>query len=143
MAEIDYAFLADAAQVQQDQKFSVLGGGVSRIAGPAVPFVHPHLALVLGLRLGSAERGREHEIGFRLVDPEGGDVASGGGRIVAQGPADPADIILNIAVDLWSLNLRLVGEHSVRITVDGTERKRLPLFIAVAREATPEQRYLA
>jgi hypothetical protein len=143
MAEIDYAFLADAAQVQPGQKFSVLGGGISRIAGPAVPFLHPHLALVIGLRLGSAERGREHEIGFRLVDPEGGDVASGGGRIVAQGPADPADIILNIAVDLWSLNLRLVGEHSVRITVDGTERKRLPLFIAVAPSAAPEQRYLA
>ena len=143
MAEIEYAFLADSAQVQPGQKFSVLGGGVSRIAGLSVPFVHPHLALVIALRLVSAERGREHEIGFRLVDPEGGDVATGGGRIVAQGPADPSDIILNIAVDLWNLNLQLVGEYAIRITVDGTERKRLPLVVAVTREAGPEQRYLA
>jgi hypothetical protein len=143
MAEIEYAFLADSAQVQPGQKFSVLGGGVSRVASIAVPFVHPHLALVIGLRLGSAERSREHEIGFRLVDPEGNDVASGGGRIVAQGPADPSDVILTIAVDLWSLNLRIVGEHAIRITVDGTERKRLPLVVAVTREAGPEQRYMA
>jgi hypothetical protein len=46
-------------------------------------------------------------------------------------------------VDLWNLNLRVVGEHAVRISVDGTERKRLPLIVAVARDAAPEQRYLA
>jgi hypothetical protein len=143
MANVEYAFLADAAQIQPGQKFSVLGGGISRLAGQAVPFVHPHLALVVGLRLGPAERNREHELGFRLTDPEGADVATAGGKIVAHGPADPSDVVLNIAVDLWNLNLRVLGEHVVRIAVDGTERKRLPLTVAVARENAPEQRYLA
>jgi len=144
MAEIEYAFLADAAQIQPGQKFAVLGGGISRLTGGAIPFVHPHLALVVGLRLHPAERGREHDLSFRLTDPEGNDVANASGRVVAHGPSDPSDIVLNIAVDLWNLNLRVVGDHAVRISVDGTERRRLPLTVAVGREAAPpEQRYLA
>jgi hypothetical protein len=143
MTEIEYAFLADAAQVQPGQKFNVLGGGVSRLSGPSLPFVHPHLALVVGLRLGAAERNREHELVFLMADPEGGDVATATGKVVAHGPADPGDIVLNIAVDLWNVNIRTVGEHSLRIRVDGIERKRLPLIVQVSREAVSEQRYLA
>ena len=143
MPEIEYAFLADAAQVQPGQKFHVLGGGISRLAGPALPFVHPHLALVLGLRLTSIERNREHDLGFVLTDPDGAEVATASGRVIAHGPADPGDVVLNIAVDLWNLNLRQAGEHALRITVDGSERKRLPLVVAVSREGAPEQRYLA
>jgi hypothetical protein len=146
MPEIEYAFLADAAEVQPGQKFHVLGGGVSRLNGPSIPFVHPHLSLVVGLRLTSVERNREHELGFVMTGPDGSEVASASGKVVAHGPADPNDIVLNIAVDLWNLNLRAPGEHAVRIMIDGSERKRLPLFVTQSREGTPsapEQRYLA
>ena len=37
MPEIDYAFLADAAETQPGQKFHVLGGGITRIGGRNVP----------------------------------------------------------------------------------------------------------
>jgi hypothetical protein len=145
MAEIEYAFLADAAQIQPGQKFNVLGGGVSRLTGPGVPFVHPHLALVVGLRLTAAERAREHDLGFVLAGPDGAEVTTANGRVVAHGIVEPGDIILNIAVDLWNLTFRVLGEHALRITVDGTERKRLPLSVgqAPAQAAGPEQRYLA
>ena len=144
MPEIEYAFLADAAQVQPGQKFSVLGGGVSRITGPALPFVHPHLSLVVGLRMKPAERNQEHELGFVLVAPDGGQVATASGRVVANGPDVPDDFVLTIAADLWNLELRLVGDHSVRISIDGRERKRLSLTIATATSGQlPEQKYLA
>ena len=143
MPEIEYAFLADAAQIQPGQKFHVLGGGISRLTGPSIPFVHPHLALVVGLRLSSDERKHEHDLDFVLLDPGGSDVATASGRVVAHGPSDGSDVILNIAVDLWNLNFRSTGEHAIRISVDGSERKRLPLVVAHAREVVPEQRYLA
>jgi hypothetical protein len=141
--EIEYAFLADAAQVGPGQKFHVLGGGISRLSGPALPFVHPHLALVVGLRLAPAERNRDYELAFALTDPGGSEAATATGRVVARGPAEQGDIVINIVIDLWNLNLRVAGEHALRISIDGSERKRLPLTVVQSPEAVPEQRYLA
>ncbi len=142
MPQIEYAFLADSAQVQPGQKFSVLGGGVTRLTGPSIPFQHPHLSLVVGVRMTAAERNREHELEFSLLAPDGAVVASSTGRIVARGPNDPNDFILTLAIDLWNLVLNSAGEYSVRILVGGSEHKRLSLTVAQSRETGPEQRYL-
>jgi hypothetical protein len=143
MPEIEFAFLADAAEAQPGQKFNVLGGGISRLSGPSLPFAHPHLSLVVGLRLTAQERNREHEIGFLITAPDGSSVAESTGRVVAHGPADPSDLVLTLAVDLWNLTLATAGEYAVRIMVAGSERKRLPLTVSQNREVQPEQRYLA
>ena len=143
MPQIEYAFLADAAEVQPGQKFHVLGGGVTRLSGPTMPFQHPHLALVVGLRLGANERNLEHDLEFILAAPDGAKVAGSSGRVVARGPQDPNDIILTLTIDLWNLNLTTQGEYSVRIIIGGTERKRLALTVMQSREPVPEQRYLA
>jgi hypothetical protein len=141
--QIEYAFLADAAEVQPGQKFHVLGGGVTRIAGPTMPFQHPHLALVVGIRMAPAEKNREHDMEFVLLAPDGTTVTASTGRIVARGPADPDDVVLTIAVDMWNLTLRAPGQYSVRIMIGGTERKRLPLTVMQSREPVSEQKYLA
>ena len=143
MPQIEYAFLADAAEVQPGQKFHVLGGGVTRLSGSTMPFAHPHLALVVGLRLGATERNREHELEFILAAPDGAKVTSSSGRVVAHGPQDPNDIILTLSIDMWNLTLTTAGEYTVRIMVGGTERKRLSLVVTQSREPVPEQRYLA
>ena len=143
MPEIEYAFLADAAQVQPGQKFSVLGGGVSRISGPVLPFIHPHIALVVGLRMGMAERNREYDLAFEIVAPDGSPVSTASGKVVAGGSPQTDEFTLTIAVDLWNLELRMPGEHTVRISIDGRERKRLDLTIAQTGTPLPEQKYLA
>jgi hypothetical protein len=143
MPEIEYAFLADAAEALPGQKFSVLGGGVSRLAGPAVPFTHPHLSLVVGLRLTARERDREHELSFLITAPDGTSVAESNGRVVAHGPAETEDVILTLAIDLWNLTLSSAGEYAVRIMIGGSERKRLPLLVTLNVPPQPEQRYLA
>jgi hypothetical protein len=145
MPDIEYAFLADAADVQPGSKFHVLGGGVSRLTGPTFPFVHPHMSLVVGLRLTAVERNREYDLGFFITAPDGSEVASANGKVVARGTGDAGDTIITLAVDLWNMTLKVPGEHSVRITVDGSERKRLMLTVGQAgREPAPEpQRYLA
>ena len=134
-----------AAEVQPGSKFYVLGGGITRLSGPSLPFVHPHLSLVVGLRLTSVERNREHELGFVVTAPDGAEVANATGRVVSHGPADASDVVLTIAVDLWNMTLNVAGEHAVRITVDGSERKRLPLTVTRVQQASgPEPpRYLA
>jgi hypothetical protein len=151
MPDIDFAFLADAAETNPGQKFHILGGGVSRIGGPGFPLRHPHLALVVGLTVTAPELGREHEIRFLLLDPEGAEVASATSSLVAQGDTEGKDTNLTFSIDLWNLTFNAPGDYSFRILVNGSERRRLPLSIVQATEGgtqpplapPPGQRYEA
>ncbi len=130
MPDIDYAFLADAADARPGEKFNILGGGVSRIGGRGFPLVHPHLALVVGLVVTTTEVGHDHEIRFILLAPDGSQVAEGSGSIRAEGPGDGGDQVVTFAVDFWNLAFPAPGTYSFRILVGGSERKRLPLVVA-------------
>jgi hypothetical protein len=144
MPEVDYAFLADAAQTAPGQKFNVLGGGVSQINGRTFPLRHPHLALVVGLRVTAVETGREHELRFVLLDPDGRELAEATGSLTTQAPTDGRDEVLTFSVDLWNLTFPAPGEHSLRVLVNGSERRRLPLRIVLLSEpgeSSPERRF--
>ena len=130
MPDIEFAFLADAADARPGSKFSVLGGGVDRIGGQTFPLTHPHLALVIGLTVTAPELRSEHEIRFVLLDLQGHELTSGTASIVAHGENDGRDTVLTFAVDLWSLTFPVPGDYTFRILVDGSERKRLPLSIS-------------
>ena len=100
-----------------------------RIGGRAFPVRHPHVALVIGLAVTSPEFERDHEIRFVLLDPDGGEIASGSGSVVAHGTGDGRDTLVTFSVDLWNLTFPVPGDYSVRILINGSERKRLPLVI--------------
>ena len=130
MPDIEFAFLADAADARPGQKFSILGGGVDRIGGQTFPLSHPHLSLVIGLSVTAPELRREHEIRFLLMDQQGKEMTSGTASIVAHGENDGRDSVLTFAVDLWNLSFPVPGDYTFRLLIDGSERKRLPLSIS-------------
>jgi hypothetical protein len=138
MPEIDFAFLADAAQTVPGQKFNVLGGGINRIGGSNFPLRQPHLCLVVGLIVTASELGQEHAIRFVLLDPDGGEVTGATGSLVARGHQDGRDNLVTFSIDLWNVAFPNPGDYSVRILVNGSERKRLPLQI-VRRAESPDQ----
>jgi hypothetical protein len=127
--DIEYAFLADAADARPGQKFAVIGGGVSRLGGPQFPLRHPHLALVCGLLVTSPELGTEHELQFVLLTPDGNRLSNATAKIVAGGQTDGRDTVLTFSLDLWNLSFPAPGDYSIRILIDGSERKRLPLVV--------------
>jgi len=129
MPDIDFAFLADAAETVPGHKFHVLGGGVARIGGRRFPLRHPHLALVIGLMVTAPETDREHEIRFVLLDPDGHEVAGATGSLTARSQGDGRDAVLTFSIDLWNLEFQAPGDYSFRILVNGSERKRLPLLL--------------
>lgn len=129
MPEIDFAFLADAAETQPGQKFHVLGGGITRIGGRTFPLRHPHLALVVGLMVTAPETEREHDLRIVLLDPDGHEVTGATGSLVAKGQPDGRDAILTFSIDLWNLTFPSPGDYSFRILVNGSERKRLGLVL--------------
>ena len=129
MPDIEYAFLADAADARPGQKFAVIGGGVSRLGGPKFPLRHPHLALVCGLMVTTPELGAEHDLQFVLLTPEGKQLSNATAKILANGPTDGRDSVLTFSLDMWNLSFPAPGDYSIRILVDGSERKRLPLVV--------------
>ena len=137
MPQIEYAFLADAAETSPGQKFAVIGGGVTRIGGPTFPLQHPHLALVVGLTLAIDEVHTPHEFGMRLVNPDGGEVASATGSLSAHGADDGRDSIVTFSVDLWNLVFPTPGDYWFEISVDSVEAKRLSLVLVRAGGPMP------
>jgi hypothetical protein len=137
--DIEYAFLADAAEARPGHKFAVIGGGVSRLGGPQFPLRHPHLALVCGLLVTAPELGAEHDLQFVLLTPDGQQLSNATAKIMANGPTDGRDSVLTFSLDLWNLTFPAPGDYSIRILVDGSERKRLPLIVE-QRAAAPGQR---
>ncbi len=129
MPDIEYAFLADAADARPGEKFAVLGGGVSRIGGAGFPLRHPHLAMVVGLRVTTPELGRDHDLHFIVLGPDGSELSSASAQVRADGPGDGRDSVLTFSLDLWNLTFPVPGDYSIRILVDGSERKRLPLVV--------------
>ncbi|MEK6720554.1 MAG: hypothetical protein AABZ33_07765 [Chloroflexota bacterium] len=138
MPDIAYAFLADAAQTIPGQKFNLLGGGISRIGARGFPFRHPHLALVVGLRVTATETDRSHEVRLLVLDPDGAEIASATATIAMQKRPDVRDEVLTFAVDLWNLTFPTGGDHSVRIMVNGSERERLPLLLTIVTGEGPD-----
>jgi hypothetical protein len=132
--DVEYAFLADAADARPGHKFAIIGGGVSRVGGPNFPLRHPHLSLVVGLLLTAPELNHEHELRFMLLTPDGKDLSSAEARIRAAGQSDGRDTVLTFGIDLWNLAFPEPGDYSFRILIDGSERKRLVLV--VERRAT-------
>ena len=130
MPEIDFAFLADAADARPGQKFNILGGGVTRIGGLAFPLVHPHLALVVGLTVTAAELGQDHELRFVLLAPNGTELSRAEAQIRADGwAAGGGDTSVTFALDLWNLTFAEPGDYSLRILIAGSERKRMTLTL--------------
>ena len=43
---------------------------------------------------------------------------------------------MTFAIDLWNLAFNVPGEHSLRVLVNGSERKRIPLVVERIVEPT-------
>jgi hypothetical protein len=127
--DIEYAFLADAADARPGQKFAVLGGGVTRLGGVQFPLNHPHLALVCGLTVTTTEFNLEHNLQFVMLTPQGQQLTNATATIMANGPGDGRDTVLTFSLDMWNLAFPEPGDYSIRIMIDGSERKRLPLIV--------------
>lgn len=139
MPDIEYAFLADAAEARPGQKFAVIGGGVSRLGGTTFPMRHPHLALVVGLAVAAEEVGHETELRFSILTPGGEQMASAQASVVSGGPGSARASVLTFALDLWNLAFPVPGAYTIRIMVDGEERKLLTLAVEQRRPLARRQ----
>lgn len=146
--QVEYAFLADAADAPRGGKVSALGIGIDVLRVPDFPFVHNQMALVVKVRLDGSEYDRPHNIEVDILDPND-QVHVGPARatfMVARSEAAPeranfAQFVLEMAQTRYSAP----GAYTFRVVMDGQELKRIPLYVerrSTAQTGDPEESIL-
>ena len=130
--EVDFAFLADAAEAVNG-KIYVVGGAFDTIWAANVPVVYPRLSLVMRLMFTPAEVGRKHKIEINLLEEDGKRMASVGGDLeIGQNPEVPKGWRQGFLTSLNFANLKFekLGDYSFEIVVNNSSLKSVPLRIA-------------
>ena len=132
--ELDYALLADAAQIQQGKTF-ILGGGVSILWRQQYP---APLAVVLVMQLNyhRTEADSQHQVSVRVIDADGNSVVPEIQGELHVGPPR-ADMPSNVTLAAPMVIpfppfpvLQRPGAYSVEVLVDGRHLKSLPFAVA-------------
>jgi hypothetical protein len=132
--DLDFAFLADAADVSLGKLF-VLGGAFDTVHVPSFPATHPVLAVVLRLLLGPHDLERKHELEILLLDADGRHVASARGELsVPKSPDSPAGWKQAVILPLRFFNVpfQQPGHYSIEILIHGQMVKAIPLRVIQA-----------
>ncbi len=132
--ELDFAFLADAADVSMGKLF-VLGGAFDTIHVGGFPATHPNLAVVIRLLLSPVDLDRKHKLEVLLLDADAHHLASANGELmVPKSPESPAGWKQAVILPLRFLNVpfKQMGHYSIEILVDGVMAKAIPLRVIEA-----------
>jgi hypothetical protein len=135
--ELEYAFLADAAQVSDGKTF-VLGGGVSILWRDAFP-APLGFAIVCQFTYHRTEADTEHEVRFVIMDADGTAVLpdiTGSLRVGQPAAGAPRNVPLVVPLVIVIPAVPVVqqaGEYGVDVLLDGRHVKNLP-FAVVSRE---------
>jgi hypothetical protein len=132
--ELDFAFLADAADVSMGKLYA-MGGAFDTIYVPKFPATHPVLAVVMRLLLGPIDLDRKHNLEVLLSDADGRHVASAQGELtVPKSPDSPAGWKQAVILPLRFFNVpfKEAGHYSIEILTDGHMVKSIPLRVVQA-----------
>jgi hypothetical protein len=133
--EVAYAFFAEAVTQSSDGKLNILGADFNRIQG-TFPLVHPHFAFVTKLVFSPEEWGKEYELAFEIVGPDGGKIEPGMPPLKMIPPAPSEDELKleskTAAVMVLQMNgaqFRTPGKYLARVLVNGEEVKSQKLLL--------------
>ncbi len=129
--ELDFAFLADAADVPMGKLF-VMGGAFDTIHVPGFPASHPTLAVVIRLLLSPNDLDRKHKLEVLLLDADAHHIASANGELVVpKSPGSPAGWKQSVILPLRFMNVpfKSPGHYSIEILMDEKMVKAIPLRV--------------
>jgi hypothetical protein len=123
---LDFALLADAASTVEG-KIYILGGGVSRVTAPTLPWAQ---SLAVCLRLiadPDDDLTVEREIEISIIDPSENTILGPVKAAMVGKPPPPADpsmdveLAMLLALTINGIALRSYGPHRIALSVDGAE----------------------
>ena len=138
--EIEFAFLADAAEVPPNHKLYVMGGGLDKLYARSFPATHPQLAFVLKLRVHPVECERPHKLEIQFWDPDGRRLSPEiRGEFTAQRDPESSTrpTFVQLVFNIVGLQLPGPGDFDFHIVVNGQHLKTVPLYVHAAAGADP------
>ncbi len=135
--EVEFAMLADSAQASEGKVY-LLGGGIDKIFAKAFPAAHPHMALILKLKLDSSECEREHALEIELWDADGNPV---GAKLSAKFEAAREDLgrpsYALLVLNIVGQTFKAAGDYAFKVLVNGQLLKTLPLYLIERTDGQP------
>jgi len=136
--DLDFAFLADAADVASGKLF-VLGGAFDTIHVAEFPSTHPVLAVVLRLLLSPIDLDRKHNLEILLLDADGKHIASARGELMvpksSESPAGWKQAVI-LPLRFFNVPFQQQGHYSIEIVIQGKIAKAIPLRVIGAPRPT-------
>ena len=139
--QLDWALLADSAQVRDGLAF-VLGGGFDTIQTDQLPAAL-HCTVLIRLLFHRTEADREHALDIRVLDEDGVELLGMHRHIHPRIPNPMPlgwDIPLITAFAIGHLELPRAGRYSVAVLSDGNHLKSLNLQVRLITPDAPPQR---
>jgi hypothetical protein len=134
--KLDFVLIADAAQVGERAKLAILGGGITRIEPPTMPFLLPRIAVILRLLMEDADLNIGHDVEFRWIRPTGETIGPPLKSVftLEKQQTHPGEEQAIVLVAESGLLLQESGTHLLEVYVDGQPVSRRPIAII-----TPEK----
>lgn len=134
MVQIEYAFLADAADAPLGGKLYALGIGIDEIQTQKVPTLVAHMVLVVKFKLNQTECDRDHRVEIQLNNEDGKAIGPVVSRTFNR-PRHPlfptSDVFHQIVMNMHGLTLSRAGAYQFNVSVNGEHRKSVPLRVVV------------
>jgi hypothetical protein len=131
--EIDFALLADAANVSREGKLNILGA-FDRIHGSKFPLTWPRMVLVTRFIASAAEYGAEKTLEIVTLDADGKRLASAQGKMKVPQGRSGRQLKLNHVLPM-AMTFPAAGTYSIEILVNGEPKATVPLEVLERAQA--------
>ena len=125
---VSLALLADYANVSQEGKLNVLGIFDS-LSATSLPTALPQCYLVLRLVAEPEEKGSEHQVQFRLSDPDGRVLLEVVTQLLVPEGDLPGTVTTQLISGFANLRFESYGPHEFQVLLDGAETHSLRLDV--------------
>ncbi len=129
--DVDFALLADAANVSREGKLNILGA-FDRIHGSKFPLTWPRMVLVTRFVASAAEYGAEKQIELVTLDADGKRLGTASGKMTLPKGRPGRQMKINHILPM-TLTFPHPGVYSIEILVNGEPKATVPLEV-VPRE---------
>lgn len=143
--QVTYAFLAEAANVSIEMRFSMLGGNILSLGFVRFPAAIARLDVVGNVEFTPEELGKRFTLHVDAVDANGDVLAEtmegDSTLLLVEWPEEFSDYAPSrvFVVHFSRLGFPAAGKYFFRIIIDGQEVRRLPLLVWQYEQAvTPD-----
>jgi hypothetical protein len=130
------SFFANAAEVAQDGRCFVLGGGIEGLMVPRLNVAIPSLTMLARIHFDLEECNKDHFFTLRATSPEGNDLGVRAAMPIRPQPSDhfpERGVTSQVAVIIYGLPLPVAGLYAFDLLVNGQAIGQRTLGVAVAR----------